>query len=140
VSCLLCYGLHILRIEGELLWHLRWDAPTAAARQADSAVLVSLSCCCLQTPEFSNLQELQRHLRREYGKLVALLQAYALIAAGVRITCSNQVPPLCQFEGSEYSSELKFKAELTGVLTACTARRRLKPRDLSPSLHCRCRA
>ena len=36
-------------------------------------------------------QELQRHLRREYGKLVALLQAYALIATGVRITCSNQV-------------------------------------------------
>ncbi len=36
-------------------------------------------------------QELQRHLRREFSKLVALLQAYALISTRVRITCSNQV-------------------------------------------------
>lgn len=36
------------------------------------------------------LQELQRHLRREFSKLVGLLQAYALVSTGVRITCSNQ--------------------------------------------------
>ena len=36
-------------------------------------------------------QELKRHLKREYAKLLTLLQAYAIIAAGVRIICTNQV-------------------------------------------------
>ena len=39
------------------------------------------------------LQDLRRHLKREYAKLLGLLQAYALIAAGVRIICTNQVGP-----------------------------------------------
>lgn len=37
------------------------------------------------------LQDLQRNLRWEFTKLVTLLQAYALIAKGVRFHCSNQV-------------------------------------------------
>lgn len=34
-------------------------------------------------------REFQRSLKREYGKLVSLLQAYALIATGVRLVCTN---------------------------------------------------
>lgn len=32
-----------------------------------------------------------RHLKREYAKLVTVLQAYALISTGVRMICTNQV-------------------------------------------------
>ncbi|KAI3431618.1 hypothetical protein D9Q98_004667 [Chlorella vulgaris] len=35
--------------------------------------------------------EFLRHIKREYARLVALLQAYALISTGVRIICTNQV-------------------------------------------------
>ncbi|XP_019441764.1 PREDICTED: DNA mismatch repair protein PMS1 [Lupinus angustifolius] len=42
---------------------------------------------------FSNLpvrsKEFSRNVRREYGKLVSLLNAYALIANGVRFVCTN---------------------------------------------------
>ncbi|KAE9611525.1 putative DNA mismatch repair protein family [Lupinus albus] len=42
---------------------------------------------------FSNLpvrsKEFNRNVRREYGKLVSLLNAYALIANGVRFVCTN---------------------------------------------------
>ncbi|RZC52527.1 hypothetical protein C5167_020954 [Papaver somniferum] len=34
-------------------------------------------------------KEFSRNIRREYGKLVSLLNAYALIAKGVRIVCTN---------------------------------------------------
>lgn len=42
---------------------------------------------------FTALQELRRHLKREFAKLLTLLQAYAVIATGVRIICTNQVQP-----------------------------------------------
>ena len=32
-----------------------------------------------------------RHIKREYAKLVTVLQAYALISTGVRMICTNQV-------------------------------------------------
>jgi DNA mismatch repair protein PMS2 len=35
-------------------------------------------------------REFQRGLRREYARLVSLLQAYALVATGVRLVCTNQ--------------------------------------------------
>ncbi|KAK7356411.1 hypothetical protein VNO80_15682 [Phaseolus coccineus] len=42
---------------------------------------------------FSNLpvrsKEFSRNIRREYGKLVSLLNAYALVAKGVRFVCTN---------------------------------------------------
>ncbi|KAK2649453.1 hypothetical protein Ddye_016942 [Dipteronia dyeriana] len=42
---------------------------------------------------FSNLpvrsKEFKRNIRKEYGKLISLLHAYALIAKGVRLVCSN---------------------------------------------------
>ncbi|KAI3864568.1 hypothetical protein MKX03_017025 [Papaver bracteatum] len=34
-------------------------------------------------------KEFSRNIRREYGKLISLLNAYALIAKGVRIVCTN---------------------------------------------------
>ena len=37
------------------------------------------------------LQELLRNVKREFGKLLNLLQAYAIISYGVRIICTNQV-------------------------------------------------
>ncbi len=46
---------------------------------------------CMLTILLWHLQELRRNLKREYAKLLGLLQAYALIAAGVRIICTNQV-------------------------------------------------
>jgi hypothetical protein len=30
-----------------------------------------------------------RHLKREYAKMLAVVQAYAIIATGVRVTCAN---------------------------------------------------
>lgn len=42
---------------------------------------------------FSNLpvrsKEFSRNIRREYGKLISLLNAYAVIAKGVRLQCTN---------------------------------------------------
>ncbi|KAF2315001.1 hypothetical protein GH714_037497 [Hevea brasiliensis] len=42
---------------------------------------------------FSNLpvrsKEFNRNIRKEYGKLISLLNAYALVAKGVRLVCSN---------------------------------------------------
>ncbi|KAK4756512.1 hypothetical protein SAY87_006639 [Trapa incisa] len=44
---------------------------------------------------FSNLpvrsKEFSRNIRKEYGKLVSLLNAYALISKGVRIVCTNTI-------------------------------------------------
>jgi len=36
-------------------------------------------------------REFLRNLKRDYSRMLALLQAYALISIGVRITCSNHV-------------------------------------------------
>ncbi|PSC67581.1 DNA mismatch repair PMS1 isoform X3 [Micractinium conductrix] len=36
-------------------------------------------------------REFLRHIRKEYARLVAVLQAYALISTGVRLVCTNQV-------------------------------------------------
>uniref|UniRef100_A0A7M4ECB8 Mismatch repair endonuclease PMS2 n=1 Tax=Crocodylus porosus TaxID=8502 RepID=A0A7M4ECB8_CROPO len=36
-------------------------------------------------------KELQRNIKKEYAKMVQILQAYCIISTGVRITCTNQV-------------------------------------------------
>ncbi|XP_045141741.1 mismatch repair endonuclease PMS2 isoform X2 [Echinops telfairi] len=36
-------------------------------------------------------KEFQRNIKKEYAKMVQVLQAYCVISAGVRISCSNQV-------------------------------------------------
>lgn len=40
---------------------------------------------------FTWMQEFKRNLKKEYAKMVTVLQAYALISTGVRIICTNQV-------------------------------------------------
>ncbi|KAK6004528.1 hypothetical protein QM012_008390 [Aureobasidium pullulans] len=37
-------------------------------------------------------KELEKNIKREYGKVLTLLQAYACISTGVRFTVSNQMP------------------------------------------------
>ncbi|KAL2323640.1 hypothetical protein Fmac_028019 [Flemingia macrophylla] len=71
--------------------HLTFDnsgvlvAERKTARQIGTTVIVKKL--------FSNLpvrsKEFSRNIRREYGKLVSLLNAYALIAKGVRFVCTN---------------------------------------------------
>ncbi|KAK7392328.1 hypothetical protein VNO78_20762 [Psophocarpus tetragonolobus] len=71
--------------------HLTFDnsgvlvADRKTARQVGTTVMVKNL--------FSNLpvrsKEFSRNIRKEYGKLVSLLNAYALIAKGVRFVCTN---------------------------------------------------
>uniref|UniRef100_A0A5B7C9M9 Putative DNA mismatch repair protein PMS1 isoform X2 n=1 Tax=Davidia involucrata TaxID=16924 RepID=A0A5B7C9M9_DAVIN len=80
------------RTKNELVaTHLTFDhsgqltAERKTARQIGTTVTVKKL--------FSNLpvrnKEFRRNIRKEYGKLVSLLNAYALIAKGVRLVCSN---------------------------------------------------
>ncbi|KAL7112718.1 hypothetical protein ACP275_04G019600 [Erythranthe tilingii] len=71
--------------------HLTYDhmglltAERKTARQVGTTITVKKL--------FSNLpvrsKEFRRNIRKEYGKLISLLNAYALIAKGVRLVCSN---------------------------------------------------
>ncbi|KAJ7977551.1 DNA mismatch repair protein [Quillaja saponaria] len=71
--------------------HLTYDhsgllvAERKTARQIGTTVTVKKL--------FSNLpvrsKEFSRNIRKEYGKLVSLLNAYALISKGVRLVCTN---------------------------------------------------
>ncbi|KAI3449497.1 hypothetical protein Pfo_006162 [Paulownia fortunei] len=71
--------------------HLTYDhtglltAERKTARQVGTTVTVKKL--------FSNLpvrsKEFRRNIRKEYGKLISLLNAYALIAKGVRLVCTN---------------------------------------------------
>ncbi|XP_030947502.1 DNA mismatch repair protein PMS1 isoform X2 [Quercus lobata] len=71
--------------------HLTYDhsgllvAEKKTARQIGTTVTVKKL--------FSNLpvrsKEFSRNIRKEYGKLISLLNAYALIAKGVRLVCTN---------------------------------------------------
>ncbi|XP_030451572.1 DNA mismatch repair protein PMS1 isoform X1 [Syzygium oleosum] len=71
--------------------HLTFDhsglliAEKKTARQVGTTVTVKKL--------FSNLpvrsKEFSRNIRKEYGKLISLMNAYALIAKGVRIVCTN---------------------------------------------------
>nr|GMD66764.1 DNA mismatch repair protein PMS1 isoform X1 [Ipomoea batatas] len=58
---------------------------TKTARQVGTTVTIKKL--------FSNLpvrsKEFHRNIRKEYGKLITLLNAYALIAKGVRLLCTN---------------------------------------------------
>lgn len=61
--------------------------PTVVAAQKGTTVTVS--------DLFYNLpvrrKELERNIKREYGKVLSLLQAYACISVGVRVSISNQM-------------------------------------------------
>ncbi|KAG2659461.1 hypothetical protein PVAP13_1KG357800 [Panicum virgatum] len=60
---------------------------TKIARQVGTTVTVEklFSTLPVRSKEFS------RNIRKEYGKVISLLNAYALIAKGVRLLCTNTV-------------------------------------------------
>lgn len=71
--------------------HLTFDhsglvrAETKTARQVGTTVTVEKLFSTLPVRS----KEFKRNIRREYGKLISLLNAYALIAKGVRLLCAN---------------------------------------------------
>ncbi|KAL6974844.1 hypothetical protein U1Q18_047053 [Sarracenia purpurea var. burkii] len=71
--------------------HLTFDhsglltAEMKTARQIGTTVTVRQLFCNLPVRS----KEFRRNIRKEYGKLISLLNAYALIAKGVRLVCTN---------------------------------------------------
>ncbi|CAL5352312.1 unnamed protein product [Camellia sinensis] len=71
--------------------HLTFDhsgllsAERKTARQIGTTVTVKKLFCNLPVRS----KEFHRNIRKEYGKLISLLNAYALIAKGVRFVCTN---------------------------------------------------
>ncbi|KAJ3681376.1 hypothetical protein LUZ60_015865 [Juncus effusus] len=71
--------------------HLTFDHSGAVlnerktARQVGTTVTVERLFCSLPVRS----KEFKRNVKREYGKLISLLNAYALIAKGVRLLCTN---------------------------------------------------
>lgn len=71
--------------------HLTFDhsgiltAEKKTARQVGTTVTVKKLFCNLPVRS----KEFSRNIRKEYGKLISLLNAYALIAKGVRFVCTN---------------------------------------------------
>ena len=65
--------------------------PSTQARRQQLAPPV-LSALRLCSPHRSyGAQEFKRNVRREFAKLISLLQAYAVISTGVRFIATNQV-------------------------------------------------
>ena len=54
------------------------------------AVGTTVSLCNIFKPLPVRHKDFTRNVKREYGKLLTLLQAYALVSSGVRIVCSHQ--------------------------------------------------
>jgi len=74
------------RLEFEVSGKLK-STSTIAAQRGTKVVVEKI---------FHNLpvrkKELEKNIKREYGKVLTLLQAYACISTGVRFTVSNQMP------------------------------------------------
>jgi DNA mismatch repair protein PMS2 len=74
------------RLEFEVSGKLK-STSTIAAQRGTKVVVEEI---------FHNLpvrkKELEKNIKREYGKVLTLLQAYACISTGVRFTVSNQMP------------------------------------------------
>ncbi|KAF5462514.1 hypothetical protein F2P56_018517 [Juglans regia] len=71
--------------------HLTYDHSGSLAAEKKTARQIGTTVTVKKL--FSNLpvrsKEFKRNIRKEYGKLISLLNAYALIAKGVRLVCSN---------------------------------------------------
>ncbi|KAG6700134.1 hypothetical protein I3842_08G097500 [Carya illinoinensis] len=71
--------------------HLTYDHSGSLAAEKKTARQIGTTVTIKKL--FSNLpvrsKEFKRNIRKEYGKLISLLNAYALIAKGVRLVCSN---------------------------------------------------
>jgi DNA mismatch repair protein PMS2 len=74
------------RLEFEISGKLKTTS-TVAAQRGTKVVVENI---------FHNLpvrkKELEKNIKREYGKVLTLLQAYACISSGVRFSVSNQMP------------------------------------------------
>jgi DNA mismatch repair protein PMS2 len=81
------------RLEFEVSGKLK-STSTIAAQRGTKVVVERI---------FHNLpvrkKELEKNIKREYGKVLTLLQAYACISTGVRFTVSNQMPKGYVFTG-----------------------------------------
>ncbi|XP_022149528.1 DNA mismatch repair protein PMS1 isoform X2 [Momordica charantia] len=79
-------------------------AEKKTARQVGTTVMVKKL--------FSNLpvrsKEFSRNIRKEYGKLISLLNAYAVIAKGVRFVCTNST--------GKHAKSAVFKTQGSGSL------------------------
>ncbi len=86
------------------LWQPTHAAPPHAVINVKVLEWLVLNILCAD-------QELRRHLKREFAKLLTLLQAYAIISTGVRIICTNQVKFLC---AQSSSSACDFQVNVVG--------------------------
>ena len=66
---------------------------STSAKTRDACVSLPGSVLRVLWNGHGGLQEFKRNLKREYAKLLLVVQAYALISTGVRLICSNQVQP-----------------------------------------------
>jgi len=74
------------RLEFELSGKLRGKS-IVASQKGTTVVVEKL---------FKNLpvrrKELEKNIKREYGKVLGILQAYACVSVGIRLSVSNQAP------------------------------------------------
>ncbi|KAJ1695199.1 hypothetical protein LUZ63_011897 [Rhynchospora breviuscula] len=71
--------------------HLTFDHSGAVIKEKKTARQVGTTVTVekLFSPLPVRCKEFSRNIKREYGKLITLLNAYALIAKGVRLLCTN---------------------------------------------------
>jgi hypothetical protein len=73
-------------------------------------------------------QELQRNAKREFGKLLALLQAYALVATGRRIVATNQAGHTLHSSKDQGTVHVVLLTTTRGVMSCSTACQLAQPR------------
>ncbi|KAK4632123.1 Mismatch repair endonuclease PMS2 [Fulvia fulva] len=107
--------------------------PSVAAAQKGTTVFVEHL--------FHNLpvrrKELEKNIKREYGKAVSLLYAYACICVGVRFSVSNLMPKGKKLPVFSTKSNTTTKENITNVFGAKTLLALIKldlKLDMSPSL------
>ncbi|XP_078175861.1 DNA mismatch repair protein isoform X4 [Carex rostrata] len=71
--------------------HLAFDHSGAVAQERKTARQVGTTVTVekLFSPLPVRSKEFSRNIKREYGKLISLLNSYALVAKGVRLLCTN---------------------------------------------------
>ena len=70
----------------ELNTHGRIKSKTSVARERGTTIIINDFFKSLPVRQ----RELKKNIKREFAKCLDLIQAYALISDGVRISCSNQ--------------------------------------------------
>ncbi|KAL1305496.1 hypothetical protein AAFC00_002371 [Neodothiora populina] len=103
------------RLEFEFSGKLRSTA-IVAAQKGTRVVVENL---------FHNLpvrkKELEKNIKREYGKVLALLQAYACISTGIRFVVSNQMPKAGKNVAFSTNMNTNTKDNITNVFGVKTS-------------------